>query len=142
MSTSLSLFAIMLGLEGRARARMLVVFFSLPCQWQGGQTQFLCHLAETQLLLSAFVTYGEVTPSILFLETKWQIHGETRYSPTDCCFKQFLFAALQSARSSLSLHGTPLLTWPESTRPSGIAPAVQKIWDIDIQEVSFCTWRG
>ena len=58
---------------------------------------------------------------------------------------------LQSARSSLSLLGTPLLTWPESTRPSGqpvglivqIAPgvspsaSVQNIWDVHVQELSF-----
>ena len=32
-----------------------------------------------------------------FWENKWQIHSETRYSPTDGFFMQFLFAAFQKS---------------------------------------------
>ena len=60
------------------RAHVSCFFFSLPCQWQGGQTQFLCHLADTQLLLSAFVTYGEVTPSNFFF---WRLNGRYMVRP-------------------------------------------------------------
>ena len=70
----------------------------------GVKNSFLCHLADTQHFLSALVTYGEPTRNNYYMhevnasnrafwENKRQIHGETRYSPADGFFMQFLFAA-------------------------------------------------
>ena len=49
----------------------------------------------------------------------WQ---STAWTTTTACFvlpDRWFLRILQSARSCLSLHGTPLLKWPKSTRPSG-----------------------